>query len=163
MPLVSECMDASVRPVQRRLFVGAQCLAHHFLHDNRQLGLPLSFPHDEALTFVFDSLVEVCRRNDPPSFNSPMKFSRAETICEVDEYQVELPDVTVLELTLAPNTSGGNARASLKSLRLSSLANAFFFSYSKKLPGPRVLEPGSFLTSVREVERFPPGILWAPW
>jgi len=56
-------------------------------------------------------------------------------ICKVDEYQVELPDVTVLELTIAPNTSGGNARASLKSLRLSSLANAFCSRIQKKLPG----------------------------
>jgi hypothetical protein len=46
-------------------------------------------------------------------------FGPAETIREVEEYQVELSDVTVLELTIVPNTSGGNARASLKSLRLS--------------------------------------------
>jgi hypothetical protein len=41
-----------------------------------------------------------------------------ETIREVEEYQVELSNVTVLELTIVPNTSGGSARASLKSLRL---------------------------------------------
>jgi hypothetical protein len=45
-------------------------------------------------------------------------FSPAETIREVEEYQVELSNVTVLELTIVPNTSGGSARASLKSLRL---------------------------------------------
>ena len=41
-----------------------------------------------------------------------------ETIREVEEYQVELSNVTVLELTIVPNTSGGSARASLKSLCL---------------------------------------------
>jgi hypothetical protein len=46
-------------------------------------------------------------------------FSPPETIREVEEYQVELPNVTVLELILVPTTSGGPARASLKSLRLS--------------------------------------------
>jgi hypothetical protein len=37
---------------------------------------------------------------------------------EVEEYQVELFNVTALELTTVPNTSGGTARASLKKLRL---------------------------------------------
>jgi hypothetical protein len=38
---------------------------------------------------------------------------------EVEEYQVELSDVTVLELVIVPDISRGSARASLKSLRLS--------------------------------------------
>ena len=46
-------------------------------------------------------------------------FSPPETIREVEEYQVELSNVTGLELTIVPNTSGRPARASLKSLRLS--------------------------------------------
>jgi hypothetical protein len=46
-------------------------------------------------------------------------FSPPETIREVEEYQVELSNVTVLELIIVPNMSGGAARASLKSLRLS--------------------------------------------
>lgn len=46
-------------------------------------------------------------------------FSPPETIREVEEYQVELSNVTVLELIIVPNTSGGSARASLKSLRVS--------------------------------------------
>src|SRR5438034_6465536 len=45
-------------------------------------------------------------------------FSPPETIREVEEYQVELSNVTILELSIVPNTSGGHARASLKSLRL---------------------------------------------
>ena len=46
-------------------------------------------------------------------------FSPPETIREVEEYQVELSNVTILELSIVPDTSGGPARASLKSLRLS--------------------------------------------
>ena len=46
-------------------------------------------------------------------------FSPPETTREVEEYQVELSNVTALELIVVPNISGGAARASLKSLRLS--------------------------------------------
>jgi hypothetical protein len=46
-------------------------------------------------------------------------LSPPETIREVEEYRVELANVTVLELVIVPNMSGGTARASLKSLRLS--------------------------------------------
>jgi len=46
-------------------------------------------------------------------------FSPLQTIREVEECQVELSNVTVLELIIVPNVSGGAARASLKSLRLS--------------------------------------------
>jgi hypothetical protein len=46
-------------------------------------------------------------------------FSPPQTIREVEEYQVELSNVTVLELVIVPNMSGGVVRASLKSLRLS--------------------------------------------
>jgi hypothetical protein len=46
-------------------------------------------------------------------------FSPPETIREVEDYQVDLPDVTVLELSIIPQVSGGSAHASLKSLRLS--------------------------------------------
>lgn len=38
---------------------------------------------------------------------------------EVEEYQVELSNVTVLELLIKPDIGGGVARASLKGLRLS--------------------------------------------
>jgi hypothetical protein len=46
-------------------------------------------------------------------------FSPPETTREGEEYQVELSDVTVLELIIVPEISGGAARASLKSLRVS--------------------------------------------
>jgi len=45
-------------------------------------------------------------------------FSPPETIREVEEYRVEISDVTVLELIIVPHNSGGTACASLKTLRL---------------------------------------------
>jgi hypothetical protein len=45
-------------------------------------------------------------------------FSPPETVREAQEYQVELSGVTVLELTIIPEISGGTSRASLKSLRV---------------------------------------------
>jgi len=46
-------------------------------------------------------------------------FSPPNSIREVEEYQFELCNVTVLELVIVPDISRGSARASLKSLRLS--------------------------------------------
>jgi F5/8 type C domain-containing protein len=45
-------------------------------------------------------------------------FSPPDSIREIEDYTVELSDVTVLELTIVPDKSGGLARASLASLRL---------------------------------------------
>jgi hypothetical protein len=46
-------------------------------------------------------------------------FSPPNTTREIEEYHVQLSDVTVLELVIVPDVSRGTARASLKSLRLS--------------------------------------------
>ena len=46
-------------------------------------------------------------------------FSPANTTREIEEYHVELSEVTVLELVIVPDISRGAARASLKSLRVS--------------------------------------------
>ncbi len=46
-------------------------------------------------------------------------FSPANSIREVEEYRVDLSDVTVLELVIVPDISRGPAIASLKSLRVS--------------------------------------------
>jgi hypothetical protein len=46
-------------------------------------------------------------------------FGPPNTIREAEVYMVELPACTMLELLIVPNIKGGEARASLKSLRLS--------------------------------------------
>jgi hypothetical protein len=43
-------------------------------------------------------------------------FSPPETITEIEEYRVDLSEVTVLEMTITPDIAGGPARASLDSL-----------------------------------------------
>jgi hypothetical protein len=48
-----------------------------------------------------------------------LNFSPPNTTREIEEYHVQLSDVTVLELVIVPDISRGTARASLKSLRLS--------------------------------------------
>ena len=45
-------------------------------------------------------------------------FSPQGATCETEDHQVELPAVTVLELIIIPDTSGGMAVASLDQLRL---------------------------------------------
>jgi XRCC1 N terminal domain len=45
-------------------------------------------------------------------------FSPPDSVREVEEYRAELTNVTVLELIITPEISGGKARASLKSLRV---------------------------------------------
>ena len=45
-------------------------------------------------------------------------FSSPGTIRETEDYAVDLADVTVVELKIVPDQSGGTARASLASLRL---------------------------------------------
>jgi hypothetical protein len=46
-------------------------------------------------------------------------FSPPATICETEQYHVELVGATILELVIVPDKGRGAARASLKSLRLS--------------------------------------------
>lgn len=46
-------------------------------------------------------------------------FSPPESTREVEEYRVDLSNLTVLELIIKPSIGGGVARASLKNLRLS--------------------------------------------
>jgi hypothetical protein len=45
-------------------------------------------------------------------------FSPAGATSEIEDYQVELPAVTILELSINPDISDGNALASLAALRL---------------------------------------------
>lgn len=85
----------------------------------------------EHISFVFEEnetarTQEFVLRRSPDGGSSSKEivrqqwnFSPPETTREVEEYEVELSNVTVLELIITPNTSGGAARASLKSMRLS--------------------------------------------
>jgi hypothetical protein len=52
----------------------------------------------------------------------PYNFSSPCSVREVEEYRVELSDVTLLELTINPDIAGRVSRASLKNFRLSQSA-----------------------------------------
>jgi hypothetical protein len=45
-------------------------------------------------------------------------FSPSDTTCEIEDYHVDLHDLSVLELKIIPDISGGSARASLSKLKL---------------------------------------------
>jgi hypothetical protein len=45
-------------------------------------------------------------------------FSPPGAVREIEDYVIELPDVTLLDLTIVPDIGNGNARASLLSMRL---------------------------------------------
>jgi len=60
---------------------------------------------------VGDAVKEIVRQQ--------WNFSPPESIREVEEYRVQLSSVTVLELVVNPNISGGGGLASLEKLRLS--------------------------------------------
>lgn len=111
---------------------------------NPRQGWRAAQPGTQTIRLVFDepqqlkriSLVfeenEVTRTQEfvlraSPSHSGPSRdvvrqqwtFSAPSSTREVEEYSVELSDVGLLELTIVPDISGGAARASLKTLRLS--------------------------------------------
>jgi hypothetical protein len=86
-------------------------------HELRRISLV--FEEDEIMRtqeFVLRSSSNICgpfREIVRQQWN----FSAPTSTREIEEYRVELSDVTVIELTIVPNISGGAARASLKSMR----------------------------------------------
>lgn len=105
----------------RAAAAGQQTIRLVFDHPQRLKSVALVFEEDETRRtqeFVLrwssdggSTLKEIVRQQ--------WNFSPPETNREVEEYQVDLYGVNVLELAIKPDISGGAARASLKSLRLS--------------------------------------------
>jgi hypothetical protein len=100
---------------------GSQTIRLLFDHPQRLRCISLIFEEDETRRtqeFVLRwsseseaSLKEIVRQQ--------WNFSPPESIREVEEYRVDLYNVTALELVITPDISGGAACASLKNLRLS--------------------------------------------
>jgi hypothetical protein len=100
---------------------GSQTIRLLFDHPQRLRCISLIFEEDETRRtqeFVLRwsseseaSLKEIVRQQ--------WNFSPPESIREVEEYRVDLYNVTALELVITPDISGGDACASLKNLRLS--------------------------------------------
>jgi hypothetical protein len=99
---------------------GSQTIRLIFDHPQRLRCISLIFEEGDARRT--QEFVLRCS-SDGGSFKEIVRqqwnFSPPESIREVEEYQVELSNVTVLELAIKPDIGGGVARASLKSLRLS--------------------------------------------
>jgi len=99
---------------------GSQTIRLVFDHPQRLRCISLIF--EEGDTRRTQEFVLRCSL-DGGSFKEIVRqqwnFSPPESIREVEEYQVELSNVTVFELVIKPDIGGGVARASLRSLRLS--------------------------------------------
>jgi hypothetical protein len=100
---------------------GSQTIRLVFDHPQRLRCISLVFEESETARTQ-----EFVLRWSPDGGNSVKEivrqqwnFSPPDSVREVEEYQVELSTVTILELIINPNISGGVARASLKNLRLS--------------------------------------------
>ncbi len=63
---------------------------------------------------------QILAGDQPPSKDRApaVDFSPPETVREGEDYAVELSGVRILELIIVPDKSGGEAHASLESLRL---------------------------------------------
>jgi hypothetical protein len=99
---------------------GSQTIRLIFDHPQRLRCISLIF--EEGDTRRTQEFVLRCS-SDGGSFKEIVRqqwnFSPPESMREVEEYQVELSNVTALELAIKPDIGGGVARASLRSLRLS--------------------------------------------
>ena len=100
---------------------GTQTVRLLFDHPQRLRGISLVF--EETETARTQEFVLRWSADDGHSFREIVRqqwnFSPPNTSRETEEYQVQLSDVTVLELVIVPDISRGTARASLKSLRVS--------------------------------------------
>jgi hypothetical protein len=100
---------------------GAQTIRVVFDQPQKLKHISLVFEENE--TTRTQEFVLRWSSNDGNSFQEIVRqqwnFSHPSTKREIEEYQVELSNVTMLELIIVPDINGGDARASLKSLRLS--------------------------------------------
>ena len=100
---------------------GAQTI--RLIFDKPQKLTRISLTFEESETERTQELVLRWSPDGGRSFREIVRqqwnFSSPNTTREVEEYRVDLSDVTVLELVIVPDISQGAARASLKSLCLS--------------------------------------------
>src|SRR5256886_1363329 len=104
---------------------GSQTIRLLFDHPQRLRCISLIFEEDETgrtqefvlrwSSDVGSPLIEIVRQQ--------WNFSPPESVREVEEYKVELYNVTVLELVIKPNISGGVARSEEHTSELQSQSN----------------------------------------
>jgi hypothetical protein len=100
---------------------GAQTIRLIFDQPQRLKRIGLVF--EETETERTQELVLRWSRDGGRSFREIVRqqwnFSPPNATSEVEDYRVEISNVTILELVIVPDISRGSARASLKSLRVS--------------------------------------------
>ncbi len=84
----------------------------------RGQGWRAAEPGAPTIRLVFDEPQELKRISLVFEEDEKWNFSAPTSTREIEDYRVELSEVTLFELTIVPNISGGVARASLKSLRV---------------------------------------------
>ena len=93
------------------------------IFDRPQTLKRISLVFEEKETSRTQEFVLRCSSDREGAFREIVRqqwnFSPPHTTTEVEEYRVELSDVTVLELIIIPEIGGGMTRASLKSLVVS--------------------------------------------
>jgi hypothetical protein len=118
-PIESAFVSADARG-WRAAAPGNQTIRLLFDHPQRLKCISLIFEENETgRTQEFVLRWSSDSRSSPKEIvRQQWNFSPPESIREVEEYQVDLYNVTVLELVIKPDIGGGGARASLKNLRL---------------------------------------------
>ena len=100
---------------------GAQIVRLVFDEPQKLKRISLVFEENE-MTRTQEFVLRASSTTDGPFreiVRQQWNFSAPTSTREVEEYSVEISDVSLLELTIVPDISGGAARASLKNLRLS--------------------------------------------
>jgi len=99
---------------------GEQTIRLLFAHPQRLRRIWLEFV--EPVTERTQEFVLRWSQDDGQSFREIVRqqwnFSPQGSTCETEDHRVDLSRVTVLELSIIPDISGGNAHASLAQLRL---------------------------------------------
>jgi hypothetical protein len=98
---------------------GAQTIRLRFVKPVMLRRIRLLFVEEESARtqeFTLNWAAQVGLRHE--IVRQQFNFSPPHTTRETEEYQVELNEVSALELTIVPDVSGGAARASLGEMRL---------------------------------------------
>ena len=118
---INSALVSGETPGWRAASPGTQTVRLLFDHPQRLSRISLVF--EETETARTQEFVLRWSPDGGRSFREIMRqqwnFSPPNTIREVEEYHVELSNITLLELIIVPDISRGAARASLKSLRVS--------------------------------------------
>jgi hypothetical protein len=98
---------------------GAQTIRVVFDEAQRLRHIALVFEEKE-MTRTQEFVLRASSNGEPirEIVRQQWNFSAPTSTQETEDYQVELPNVSTLELTIVPDIGGGSARASLKSCRL---------------------------------------------